>query len=570
MLLFIQNIIHKKIHRTRVLKCHDFKKIVVFFIITFLLHVPQSGAEPQEWIYTTRPGDTLWNLSQTYLKSMAFLDDFQKHNQIDIAKKMRPGTRLRFPIDWLKIEPVPVRVIALSGVVSVKSATNNETTALKLHALLHIKDEVLTGSDGSVGLRFADGSQLIVLSDSHLIFDVVKAYGETGMVDTRLRLQKGRLDTQVKPQKGAGSRFEIHTPGAISAVRGTELRVVSENNGQVTRTEVLSGLVKVGAAGETLDVPEGFGTVVPLGKAPSPPKKLLPSPDLSGLTKEIVKRPDLLKWPVLEGALAYRIQIAPDADFMSLLIDQVASEPQFKVEHLENGQFTMRVRGIDSLGLEGANALHDFVVAVLPVPSPPDPLSPLPNVQMSDNPPTFQWNSPGSDHRFHFQLSQMDDFSELIADERLLSKSTFTLAKPMKTGQYYWRVAVGNQKGVYSPFSEVISFRIGSHPSLLTLNPAKVQGDHLLVQWGRGKKDEDYQFELAKDEGFKEVIFNLRTSDYEHRIVRPDRGVYYMRVRAISADGTVGEFSEVRSVDVPCGRCWALILFALTGLLALL
>ena len=77
------------------------------------------------------------------------------------------------------------------------------------------------------------------------------------------------------------SRFEIQTPAAISAVRGTVFRVASQPG--INLTETLRGEVEVNAQGKGLAVGAGFGTRVAKGESPSTIVKLLDAPGLPSI-----------------------------------------------------------------------------------------------------------------------------------------------------------------------------------------------------------------------------------------------------------------------------------------------
>ncbi len=90
--------------------------------------------------------------------------------------------------------------------------------------------------------------------------DRLSAYGDTGMVDSRFRLQRGRVESRVRPLKGPGSRYEISTPAAVTLVRGTDFRVGVESGSGISQSEVVKGEVAVNAAGESVKLKAGFGT----------------------------------------------------------------------------------------------------------------------------------------------------------------------------------------------------------------------------------------------------------------------------------------------------------------------
>ena len=73
-----------------------------------------------------------------------------------------------------------------------------------------------------------------------------------------LRLERGNIRNRVTPLTSDEASFEVYTPGAVAAVRGTEY-YLGVDGAETTRNEVISGQVDVGARGTTREVEgEGF------------------------------------------------------------------------------------------------------------------------------------------------------------------------------------------------------------------------------------------------------------------------------------------------------------------------
>ena len=87
-------------------------------------------------------------------------------------------------------------------------------------------DKVVTGSDGTVGITFADNSLLSVGPDSVLAIDryVFDSTTYAGQFDSTL--SKGTLAViSGKMVKQSPDAMRVHTPSAIMGVRGTEFIV---------------------------------------------------------------------------------------------------------------------------------------------------------------------------------------------------------------------------------------------------------------------------------------------------------------------------------------------------------
>ncbi len=427
----------------------------LFFRLALLLvalgAAPSASAE--EWIYTARPGDNLWDLSATYLKDVSDYRRLQRHNHIKAPKRIPPGTQLRIPIAWLKHAPASVQVVHVRGHAEFVRGSDAQAHPLSPGDALAIGDRVRVDPDGNATLRFADGSTLVLQAGSELTLDTLTAYGKTGMVDTRLRLQHGRVETKVRPLRGPASRYEVITPAAVTAVRGTDFRISANRDRPVSRSEALSGEVGITGAGVTQVLPAGFGTLAEAGKPPLSPRPLLPPPDISSLSARVNRLPVRLSWPPLDGATAYRAQVAPDAAFATLLIDRVLTKPDFQLSDLADGQYVVRLRAIDDIGLEGLNADHRLIVK--------SPLQPVLESPVVDkNQARFQWQGGTDAHRYQFQIARDAEFEELI-DERTVAESQLTLEN-LKPGTYYCRVSAVEPGGFVGPFS--VSQRIEIAP----------------------------------------------------------------------------------------------------------
>ena len=214
------------------------------FALLALLSAATSHA--QDWRYRVRPGDTVWDLSGKYLRGDVPWQRLQDYNRIADPYRLPPGTLMRLPVTWLKVQPAKATVVGVHGAaLAVDSGGKESSVAQGMQ--LGIGTRLRTAPGGSLTLQFADGSRLLLQGDSELVLDKLSAYGATGMTDTRLRLPKGRTSNEVQPLRGAASRYIIRTPTLMSSVRGTRFRVGSD--GDAAQVEVTEGHVQVDGAG---------------------------------------------------------------------------------------------------------------------------------------------------------------------------------------------------------------------------------------------------------------------------------------------------------------------------------
>ncbi len=322
-------------------------------------------ADEEYWEYTFRPGDSLWEIAKQYTSSVnnwAVLREINKKH-LGPDGKILAGSRLEIPVDMLKAQPTPALVTVVHGEVSVVRANGRQEQAapgLKLYS----GDKVITGELQTLRIQFADKSELQVLPNSEVVFDKLSHHQHNGMVDTQVRLISGSVNTRVKKQN-KDSRYQIRTPSSVTAVRGTEYRV-SLDGVQVSRTEVIEGMVDVAAGSSEKLVNDGYGIVATKDSPLPDPVKLLQAPDvdvdLFNGDSELE-----LSWDRLDGAQSYRYQLAADENFNTIVVDALTTDHVIRLNELDAGEYYARVRGVDQHKLEGFNSMSHFEIQPAPV-----------------------------------------------------------------------------------------------------------------------------------------------------------------------------------------------------------
>ena len=166
-----------------------------------------------------RLATTLIGLAQRYLARPSDWYRVQRLNSIADPYRLVPGSSLRIPLAWLKQTPAPAVVVAVSGRATA-TPPGETARAVRVGESLYAGTQVISASDSSITLRFADGSVLILRSNAQLALDTVSVYAGGGMADTRLRLQQGRAEVGANPRRAPGSRLQIITPSAVAAGAG--------------------------------------------------------------------------------------------------------------------------------------------------------------------------------------------------------------------------------------------------------------------------------------------------------------------------------------------------------------
>ena len=161
---------------------------------------------------------------------------------------------------------------AVLGAVTVAHPGVARLQPVKLHDEVLFKDVIETHRESRTKAFFEDDSVLTV-GENSLVEITEHIYDpDQNRRSMVVKLMQGKLRALVsKVFKGAGSKFEIHTPTAVAAARGTYFVVWTEHDttGIVNIGE--SGRVDFTAGGTTVTVAPGQYSVVGPGGLPTSP-----------------------------------------------------------------------------------------------------------------------------------------------------------------------------------------------------------------------------------------------------------------------------------------------------------
>lgn len=527
-------------------------------LLTTLLHQSALSGGP-EWSYLVQPGDTLLSLSDTLLEPEHGWRELQRHNRIVDPLRLQPGSTLRVPIEWLRREAAVARVVHIQGDAQLQR-DGSAPQALSKEVELRAGDQLRTGAQSSLSLRFVDGSRLLLGPGSQLRLDQLLVHGRSAIPAMQLNLKQGTVENRVHPDAAKPPRYELRSPGLNLGVRGTEFRMQADAGG--SRAQVIEGRVAAqssGAAEQALTA--GYGL-----RAGGTPQRLLPAPALGSLPELLERLPLSLSWPAQPGAIGYRAQLFEAGDTERLVAELRVNEPSARwidVPDLPDGAYQLRLRGIDAQGLEGLSASAAFVLKARP--EPPFLQVPAAEGAVYGEQVRFAWTRSTAALRYRLQLVRVDgDLGQPLVDRSDLSDTELSLTLP--PGAYRWRLASIARRADGSadpgPFSELQHFTLRPLPPSPAAEPPEI-GERLLLRW-RAVPQMSYELQWATDEAFSQGLRSWRGPEPQASFERPVPGRYYLRVRSLDAHGQTGPWGTVQQLDVPYPRWfWLLPLGAL-------
>ncbi|MBI4754865.1 MAG: FecR domain-containing protein [Betaproteobacteria bacterium] len=496
----------------------------------------------EHYRYRVAPGDTLIGVGGKLLRAPADWRRIQRLNAVADPRLLASRGWLNIPYDMLAAEPASARVSALTGKASL------DGRPLEVGATLGPSQQVETHNDSFVTLSIDDGSSITLQPDSTLRVEKLQRYRNTDAFDIRLNLPAGKVETHVAPRPAGSGRYELRTPSAVIGVRGTRFRVASDRADQ-SRTEVTEGKVAArtdSARDKPVVIAEGFGLIVDAGQPLAQPVALLPPPSLADTPRERDRPVVRLPFGAVPQARAYRAQVARDGEFRDLLAESVVPAPEAKFAALDDGTYWLRVRGIDARGLEGRDAVTRFRLKARPLP--PATLHPAPGAKAVASGLEFRWAEMESVARYVFQISRDQGFAPPHTESETVAASSLAPRRPLEPGEYRWRVASVRADGDQGPFGDPV--RLVVRPPTAPASPPVMGEKDMALQWS-GEPGQSFDLQLARDSGFGDVVASMHTTEPHATLARPDPGSYYLRIRAIDADGFTAPFSPPQRIEVP-------------------
>jgi hypothetical protein len=536
--------------------------------------VPEATSEEREWRYRIAPGDTLISLATTYMARPEDWQRLQRLNGVSDPRRLVPGSRLRMPYAWLKREAAVAEVVFVRGRVTLQRPGAAADVPVALGTRVQVADALSTGAQSSLSLRFVDGSRLLVSPDSRVSIEQLLVYGRSGITESRLRVDAGGVNTEVRPDAERAPVFEMRTPAINLGVRGTEFRLRVDAQDGASRVEVTEGRVGTAASrdtpgtGSAVEVAAGFGVLARPDEPMLPPRALLPPPRLDFLPGPIEQLPLTLGWSLVEGASGYRAQLFAAERSDALLREALfAGSPARWPDSsdLPDGDYRLRLGALDEFGIEGRQTEMRFELRARPLA--PVLRQPAPGARLAAEVVQLSWNPSAEMKRYRLQVAGANGFGSPLLD-RGVDGTQVRIALP--PGSFQWRVAtwtrsdpIGNLR--QGPFGLPQAFELRAVPPLPVLEPPQFSPSRLLLRWKALAAGQGLQLQLADNPAFSPVLLEHSTWGSEWSLPRPAAGRYHLRIRSLVGDGPVGAYAAPTTLDVPVLPWWEQIWLPAAG-----
>ncbi|MGO1750406.1 MAG: FecR family protein [Marinobacter sp.] len=487
------------------------------------------GNAVPEWIYTLKPGESFAEVANDLLAVSHSAGRLLQYNALENSAVLGEGDRIRIPLSWLKRQPNPARVTSVSGGVQLISGINGRKKPLTKDALIRVGDEVLSGR-GAATITLADGSEVRLSPDSRLIFNRLTQYGKSGMVDTRLRLNRGEVHTRVKPVIEGGARFEIETPSAVAAVRGTAFSLKTGPQG--THLQVTEGVVDFGAPNQTHQIPAGYSATVASNNGSRNKlniRKMPPAPEINPLPRVLTQLPTEMTWKQSQAS-NYRLDVF-ETDSGRWVESREINGNRFDISRLDNGQYEIHLAVLGQHGMAGMPGILPIEVDLQARTA--QLLAPENGGNVNDDMPEFRWTLNGKNEVARVEIAEDEAFRNLVATSEWAPGTSALPSRPLSPGQYYWRVvteAGGNSVATTQPRKLIVN---GTLPPVRIISINYVDSQ-VRVFWEKVDTAANYRMQLAEEPSFNNIIKEATLPDTTAALRLIPGRRYFVRLKALS------------------------------------
>lgn len=341
-----------------------------FLLVLYLWGQPLAAGTAENVEFQSvlvMPGDTLWAISQKYLKDPRRWDEIIKHNRLPSSDPSvaLPGMTLRVPVALIKDELRSAHLVYRLNDVLFRRKNSADWQAASDNLDLYRNDTLRTLESSRARLRFMETDLLELDSNS---MAVIKPTGK----DHDLELK--RAGTYVGKAK-----IQTATAKVTPRTRDTEY-VATVKNDLSTLVEVSKGKASVEADGKSVDVPAGMESQVVMGLPPSLPAKIADVPAFNARVallkgQLVASKIKAAPAPVVAAAAGirsiradvdtlsvgmpisgYRIQFSLTEDFAKPAFNK-GFEVDYKITAsdiaIKPGSYWVRIALIDLLGAQG-------------------------------------------------------------------------------------------------------------------------------------------------------------------------------------------------------------------------
>lgn len=354
-----------------------------------------------------RPGDTLWSISNTYLKDPTKWNELLKYNKLPASDPSiaLPGMALRVPVRLIKEQYRAAKLVYYVNEVLFRRTGVTDWKGVEMRMDLFKSDTIRTRVNARADVKFYTGEILNLYPNS------IAVLRPPDKKNTDVELLAGEM-------RGLRSRVVTASARITPKTKDTEFGAKLKDD-LTTLVQVYKGKADVEAQGKTVEVSEGFAAEVKMDMPPSNPIKLPPLPELDPSQTALTASagPQLRT----EGGI---VSLNMKKDVRVGGVGAVLPKDKDLTGNMP------KVGNVDDKNID-ANEIVKMITVANPVQS------------------------------YHLQVARDQNFTSLALDKNYDAFETIALADLMPPGDYYMRVALVDLLGFEGKFSTPRRITVG-------------------------------------------------------------------------------------------------------------
>jgi hypothetical protein len=380
----------------------------LFAVLLALLALAAPARAEELQTIVVRPGDTLWSLSNTYLKDPTRWNELLKYNRLPSSDPSiaLPGLPLKVPVRLIKEQYRAAKLVYFLNEVLFRSSGVSDWKGVAMKMDLFKSDTLRTRVNARADVKFYTGEVLNLYPNS---IAVLRPPG------------KKNIDVELLAGEMRGLRSRVVTASARITPRTKDTEFGARLKDDLTTlVQVYKGRADVEAQGKTVEVAAGFAAEVKMDMPPSDPVKLPPLPELEASQTAL-------------AAASGAPQLRTDGGLISLNMKKDGKIPGVTAALPKDRDLTKNLPAAGDVDDKGIDASE--IVKMLSVANP---------VQS-----------------YHLQVSRDQAFAVLLLDKTYDAFETINLNDILPAGKYYMRVALVDLLGFEGKFSQTRQITVG-------------------------------------------------------------------------------------------------------------